>query len=176
MVTDDLAEIVLPSKELIKRYEKIFCGHIHVKSDVQSRSRLPKIIYTGSVFANEVNEGKKSVWKMEDGKIKEYELPGRKIVKVEDPAINDELLSYTKNAVVKIILTKKPNEDYLNSIKDILSHFEGGLLVEDYKTERKILKLADGDLNLDIMNLMKIYAEAKKLDLEKLKAGYELIK
>lgn len=174
IVTDDLAEIVLPSKELTKRYEKIFCGHIHVKSDVQSKDRLPKIIYTGSVFTNEVNEGKKSVWILEDGKVKEYELPVREIVKLENPLITN-LQKYQKNTIVKVILTEATNK-YLELVKENLEKCDGSILVEDYKTERKIVKFDDGDLDLDIMNLMKIYAEAKKLDFKKLEAGYELIK
>jgi DNA repair exonuclease SbcCD nuclease subunit len=170
--TDDLNEIVLPKKELSKKYDNIFLGHIHLSYvDVKAN-----IVYTGSVFTNEVNEGEKFVYTF-DGKLKtkEHQLPVRQIVKLEDPEFKD-FEKYTRDSILKVILTKLPTDTGLEKIKSLLSGYDGGILIEDYRIERKVLKFADGDLDLDIMNLIKIYAETKKLDFEKLKAGYELIK
>jgi DNA repair exonuclease SbcCD nuclease subunit len=171
IVTDDLNEIVLPKKELSKMYNNIFLGHIHLPySDNKSN-----IVYTGSVFTNEVNEGAKYVYTYDGIKIKEHQLPVRQIVKLEDPEPKD-FEKYTRDSILKVILTKKPAEKSLEKIKSLIDGYDGGILIEDYKVERKIIKFADDELNLDIMNLIKIYAEAKKLDFNKLKAGYELIK
>lgn len=169
--TDELNEIVLPRAKVTKLYENIFCGHLH------SAYCDPKnnVIYAGSIFTNEVNEGAKYVYTMEEGKITEHLLPTREIVKLENPDVKT-IDSFSKRAILKVVLSEKPSEEVLAAIKESMSLQDGSILVEDYKTERKIVKFEDGDLDLDISNLIKIYAKEKNLDLGKLQAGYELIK
>lgn len=167
--TDDLNEIVLPRAKITKMYENIFCGHIHTAyCDTKSN-----ILYAGSIFAQEINEGPGYVYIMDDGKIIECILPGRSIIKVEDPVT---FKGFPKNSIIKLILTKKPTENDLTSLKKELANYDGSILIEDYKTERKIIKFSDDDLNLEIGNLMAIYSKEKKIDLAKLQAGYDLIK
>lgn len=169
--TDSLNEIVLPKDELSKNYEKIFCGHIHLPSDNSD----DKIVYAGSIFGSEVNEGEKFVYTVEDGKVKRHALPGRKIVRLDNPTIPD-FEAFDEKTIMKAILTEKPGDELLEEIKNKLASFDGSILVEDYKTERKIIKFVDGELDLNIMNLMRVYAEEKKIDFDKLQAGYDLIK
>jgi DNA repair exonuclease SbcCD nuclease subunit len=169
--TDELNEIVLPRNKIIKKYKNIFCGHLH------NAYQDPKnnILYTGSIFSNEVNENDKFVYTIEDGKVTEHLLPGRRIIKLENPTFRS-MREIPKNSIIKIVLDKKPDESYLQGIKEHLNDYEGSILVEDYKTERKKIKFSDGELNLEISNLLNIYAKEKNIDLKKLQAGYELIK
>lgn len=169
--TDDLNEIVLPRAKITKKYENIFCGHLHEAYCDPKNS----IIYAGSIMTNEVNEGEKFVYTSEDGKTKEHHLPTRSIIKIEDPTFRD-MREFPKNSIVKVIFTKKPNGTFLHSLKEHLTEYDASILVEDYKTERKIIKFSDGELNLDISNLLSVYAKEKKIDLAKLQAGYDLIK
>jgi DNA repair exonuclease SbcCD nuclease subunit len=169
--TDDLNEIVLPRTKISKMYDKIFCGHIHhVYADMKSN-----IFYPGSILSNEVNEGPKFVYTMEDGELTDHLLPGREIVKLEDPTFRD-MREIPKNSIVKVVLTKKPAEVFLQGMKEHLAEYDGSILVEDYKTERKIIKFSDGELDLNINNLMSVYSKEKNIDLAKLQAGYDLIK
>jgi len=169
--TDTLNEIVLPRTEIKKRFKNTFCGHIHTPG----HDKKNNIIYVGSVFTNEVNEEEKFIYLMEDGELTQVPLVGRPIIKLEDPS-EEEIKSYPKNAIIKVILSKKIKEDALNDYKKILSNFDGSILVEDFKVERKAIKFDDDELNLNIDNLIKIYSENRKIDLNKLQKGYDLIK
>jgi signal recognition particle subunit SEC65 len=112
---------------------------------------------------------------MEEGVVTPHQLPVRQIVKLENPSL-EEIDKYSKDTIFKIIFSEKINEEDLVNVKMVLEKYAGSVLVEDYKTERKIVKFADGELDLNIDNLIKIYAETKKVDLNKLKTGYSLIK
>lgn len=169
--TDSLNEIVLPKATLTKRFDNIFCGHIHAAScDTKN-----KVVYTGSIFTDEVNEDKKYVYVMEDGAVEDFVLPCRPIVKVENPTV-DEIKAYSSDTILKVILSNKISKEELESTKEALTALDGSILIEDFKIERKVIKFKDGDLDLDIDNLIKIYAKDRKVDLEKLQNGYELIK
>lgn len=173
--TDDLNEIVLPKKEITKLYERVFCGHIHIKSDLKPNDRSTKVIYAGSIFTNEVNEGEKSVFILKDEEVTEYRLPVREIVKLDNPTLA-EIIEHNKYSILKVVLSNKITDEELSAYKEALTAFDGSVLVEDFKTERKIIKFVDGELDLNVINLMKVYAKEKKINFEKLKAGYELIK
>lgn len=169
--TDNLNEIVLPKKELSSRYGKIICGHIHIPSNKPK----DKVLYSGSIFTNEVNEGEKFIYIMDDDKVEEHKIPVREIVKLENPTLA-EVSKYKKGTILKVVLSEKVTEEELSAYKEVLSCFDGSVLVEDFKTERKIIKFVDGELDLDVMTLMRVYAKEKRIDFEKLKTGYELIK
>jgi DNA repair exonuclease SbcCD nuclease subunit len=170
--TNDLNEIVLPKANIAKKFDRIFCGHIHLPS----RDLENKVIYTGSVFTNEVNEKEKYIYTLENGNVEEIKLPCRSIVKLENPTIK-ELKEYSADTIVKTILSKKYDNEELSEIRNELQDgFDGYVLVEEFKTERKIVKFADGDLDLDIKNLLTIFAKERKIDMEKLFAGWDLIK
>lgn len=171
IMTDELNEVVLPRAKITKQYENIFCGHLH-SSHLDGKSN---VVYAGSIFTDEVNEGEKFVYTMEDGIIENHKLPVRDIIKLEDPTFRD-MREIKKESIVKVIMTKKPADNFLHEMEEKLLGYDGSILVEDYKTERKIVKFEDGDLDLDVVNLIKIYAKEKNLDLGKLQAGYELIK
>ena len=171
IMTDELNEVVLKREVIIPKYNNIICGHIHSPH----KKAKDKVVYAGSVFTNEVGEEEKFVYTMEDGVITPHKLPCRSIVKLENPTAK-EIEKYDSNSILKIILSNKVTEEELIAMKGLLSPFDGSILVEDYKTERKIIKFADGELDLNISNLIDIYAKEKKIDAGKLKAGYELIK
>ena len=166
--TGALNEIVIYRKEISSHFSMIFCGHIHTPFSEGN------FTYTGSVFSNEMNEGSKYIYTLEDDKLEKIKLPGRKIIKLDDPSI-EKIKECDKDSIVRVILTTKPSEEKEAEIKELLSSFAGSMLVEDFKVERKIVNFSDGELDLDIENLMRIYSEERKVDLKKLKDGYNLI-
>lgn len=168
--TNLLCEILLPKKEVVTHFKKIICGHIHTPYNKKN----DKVFYAGSIFSNEINEGSKYVYKMENDEIVPHKLPGREIIRLEDPTVED-IEKEDKSSILKVVLNKKPSEEKGEAIKEALGEFDGSVLVEDYKVDRKIVKFMDGELDLDPVNLMKIYAEERKVDFKKLSDGYNFI-
>jgi DNA repair exonuclease SbcCD nuclease subunit len=174
--TDFFDEIVLSRKELKKRYEFVFGGHIHMPSEAFDPIN---IIVAGSIFCNEMGETEKYVWKLdvENNKVEQIKLPGRGIYKMEDPTI-EILNSIEKGNIVKIIFTKKPEKEELDKIKEVAEKFDAFILVFDIPHERKKISLDNKKniIDLNINDLLEIYSKEKNIDLIKLKAGFELIR
>mgnify|MGYP002347385127 FL=1 len=171
IVTDMLKEPILPIS-ITKKFKRVFCGHIHVPGKTDKN----KVIYTGSVFTNEVNEDKKYVYWLEDDLVTDIILPCRPIIKIENPT-KDDLMDLERNHIVKAVFSKKYKEEELAVVKDLIrKRFDGHVIVDDFKTERKNIKIKDGDLDLDIKNLLTIYAKERNIDLQKLLDGWDLIK
>lgn len=181
-------EVVLPQKELEKKYKLVVGGHIH------EPQRHGNTLITGSLFTSEVGEIEKFIWKIsattkenadpdkiyvmgERGKwsfeIEKLKVPAREIHKLENPTIK-QLSSIPKNAIVKVVITKKETD--LEELKNQLLEFDAHLLVEDYPSERKKAHLEEGaafDFSLEA--LLKLYAKEKGVDLAKLMKGLEII-
>jgi len=177
-----LNEPVLPLAELKKKYKLIIGGHIHTSYQEEGT------LIAGSIFNNEVGEIQKYIWKVVDGIIKNSEvgfsteekstflvekipLPGRSIVKLENPT-NEQLSALKKDSIVKVIVSDKSID--VEQLKEKLSAFDASLIVEDYPNERTKTHV-EGALDFDIKNLLKVYADSKGLDCGKLLAGLELI-
>ena len=165
--TDSLNEVVLPKEELEARYKLIVAGHIH------QPQQYGKVLITGSLFTAEVGEKEKFIYKIrQDLSVETLKVPAREIWKIENPKYN-QLQAIPKNSIVKVILTT-PGLD-VEGIKDELSKFDAHLLIEDYPSERKKMHVAEGAFDFSIEALLKLYAEEKGVDLEKLKKGLALI-
>ena len=167
--TDTLREPVLSKVKFEKKYEMIVAGHIHVPQ------QYGKVLITGSVFTSEVGETEKYIWKIEtdDMTVEKLTVPQRGIVKLTDPT-EEELDDLPSNWIVKTIVTNKKTN--VADLKFLLSRFHASLIIEDYPDERKKVAIEkDAAFDFSIEALLKLYSEAKGVELEKLLAGLQLI-
>jgi len=184
--TNMFSEPILSQKALLKKYEWVIGGHIH-NPQVEGT-----VVVAGAIFNNEVGELKRYVWKLDlEGKHKsgaskssgpsqsllQIELPGRAIYKLENPS-DDDLKDIRKDSIIKVILTKKITNDEIDKLKLKLKKFDAYILLEQVPKERKKLHFGEGEslLEFDIEQLLELYAKEKKVDINKLKHGFELIK
>lgn len=169
--TDLFNEPVLDKSKLLNKFDLIVGGHIHLPSSDS------KVIITGSVFNNEVGEKGKKIWKIdtETMAFEHIDLPGRKIFKLENPT-NEDILNIPEKSIVKVILTKKI-EGGNDALKGILKNrFDAYLLLEQYPSERKKIHFDEGMVAFTPESLLESYAKERKIDINKLKAAYDLIK
>lgn len=166
--TNIFNEIVLPKKRLEEKYKLILAGHIHTPGV------YGKTIITGSVFNCDMGETEKYVWKInpKDLSVEQIKLPGRGIYKLVDPTVG-QIREIPTGNIVKVILTDK-NVD-ITTIKDELKPFDASLVVEQYPNVREKVHFEDGALDLDVVSLLNVYAQTKKVDVNLLQAGYSLI-
>lgn len=140
---------------------------------IAETERLDYIAHTVPLW---VGEGGKRIWKVnqETNWIDEIPLPGRSILKFENPTI-DVLKFLRKEDIIKVILTQ-PGQN-IEEIKKILKQFDAYILLEQYPHERRQVSWTEGEaLDFGIENLLKLYAKERKVDESKLMAGWELIK
>ena len=180
-------EAVLPREELEKKYKLVVAGHIHEPQQKGST------IITGSLFTSEVGETEKFIWKIsattkenadpdkiyvmgERGKwsfeIEKLKVPAREIHKLENPTIK-QLSTIPKNSIVKVIITKKTIN--VETLREKLNEFDASLLIEDYPSERKKMHVEEGAFDFSVEALLKLYAEEKGIDLQKLLKGLQII-
>ena len=170
-MSDLFDEVVLDRKELEKKYKLIIAGHIHQYNKLSKKTTV-----TGSIFCNEIGEHEKFIHKIDEEtlEVERLKLPGRGIYKLTDPK-EDEIAKIPKNSIVKVFITKK--EVDLEKIKKELEKFDGSLIIENLPSERKKMQYADEDiLGMEMEGLLDLYSKVKKVSLEKLKAGWDLIK
>lgn len=168
--TDLFHEIVLPKEELEKKYGLILAGHIH---DPQDRDKVHVI---GCTFSNEIGDDKKRVITVDTDTLEvvSHWLPVRPILKLINPTAND-LLSQQPNSILKVVLTKKYNEEEMKILKDLLSVFDAGMVVEQLPDTRRKIDFESGVLDFSVDNLLQIYSEERKVPLEKLKYAISLL-
>jgi len=178
MDVNKFPESILPTEELKKKFELVVGGHIH------NPQKKDNIIVAGSIFNNEVGEIQKYIWKIDEStlKVEQIKLPGRAITKLQDPLDKeqelDELIATKPNSIVKVIITKKIEDDKMVYLKKKLSFFDAFILLEQVPNERKKMHYGEGEslLEFDTEKLLEVYAKEKSVDISKLKHGYELIK
>lgn len=161
-------EVVLPKEKVESMYKLVIGGHIH------SAGVYGRTVVTGSVFNADMGETGKSIFKIDEKtlKVEEIKLPGRGIHKLVNPTDLqiDAIPCYN---IVKVIITD-PEFD-IDHVKEKLKNHDAHLIVEQYPRKREKVHFEDGAMDLDVNNLIKIYAEAKKVDINLLKKGLELI-
>lgn len=169
--TNIFHEPVLPKKDLEKMFKLVVGFHIH---SPQCEGRT---IIAGSVVNQECGEHGKFIWKIEEKtlKVEQIPLPGRGIYKLENPTIED-LIAIRNTNIVKVIMTAKVSKDMLEEIRENLEKFDASLLLEQYPSERKKLTVTDNILDYSVEKLLEVYALEKKVDLNKLKSAFELIR
>lgn len=165
-------EIVVSKSTLEKKYELVVAGHIH------GPSKNEKIVMAGSIFNNELGESDKKIYKLSMGKelkIKEIPLPGRAIVKMEDPTDAD-IKKIKKNSIVKVFLSKATERKGIIALKEKLApQCDAYIIVEKFKGEREKAHV-DSVMTMGIEDLLKIYAKEKKIPVDKLLNGFNLVK
>jgi DNA repair exonuclease SbcCD nuclease subunit len=163
-------EPILPKKELEKLFKLVVGFHVH-KPQCDGRT-----IIAGSIANQESGEHGKYIWKIgEKLAVEQIKLPGRQIWKVENATI-EELEKIPKNSIVKVILTEKISKEKIEEIRVALERFDASLLLEQYPSERKKLTVTDNILDYSVEKLLEVYALEKKVDLNKLKSAFELIR
>lgn len=166
--TDILKGVVLDKDELEKKYKLIIAGDIHVPQ------QYGKVTITGSLFTSEVGELEKFIWKIDDDMVvKKIKVPCRPIYKLINPT-PIQLTKLPKNAIVKIIITDKNIS--IDELKIIADGFDASLIIEDYPSERRKMKIDENNaMDFSITSLLKLYADSKKIDYQKLIHGFELL-
>lgn len=176
--TDFFPEIVLPQKELSKKYEKVFAGHLHQNNDISN-----KLIIVGSIFCNEVGEKEKFIYTLDEDTLEttKISLPVRQIIKLENPT-EEEIKSIPNNSIVKIIITKEKTIEEINIIKELLENTfsENGAYIFLEQIPQKRIKIhydkKDDLLSFSTEQLLEIYSKTKNIDFNKLILGFQLIK
>lgn len=168
MSTNEFKEVILPKDEVERRYKLVVAGHIHVP---QQKGRT---IITGSVFTHDTGEKEKFIWKLgtKTQSVEKIKLPCREIHKLENPT-HEQLEKIDPSSIVKVVITVKGLE--IEVLKKYLSRFDAFLLLEQYPSERTKVHFEEGALDLTVPSLLKIYAEQKGIDLDKLMEGYSMI-
>ena len=171
--TSVFPEPVLSRKELEKKFKLVVGGHIHATFAKGST------IIAGNVFNTQIGDVGKSIWKINSDtlKVEQIPLPGRKIYGLKDPEDKD-LKGIEKNSIVKVTITKKETLAQLEKLKTKLRKFDAFLLLEQVPKERKKLHFGGDEslLEFDIDQLLEVYAKERKIDLEKVKKGFDLIR
>lgn len=170
---DKLPEPTLKAENLIKKYSLVFGGHIHPPHKI-----LKNVFVTGSIFNNEVGEEQKYIYKIdkENLKVETLPLPGRKILKKENPT-EEDLKKEDKNNIVKAVFTKKKKESEMRKIKELLEQFDAYVIVEKISKKKNKMHYGDGEsiLEFDINKLLEMYAKEREVNLELLNHGFSLI-
>lgn len=163
-------EIVLPRKELSKRYDLITAGHIHLPEFRDN------VLVTGSVFNLKAGETDKNIWKIDSEtlEVEKVPLPGRGIYKFTNPTIN-ELKKILENSIVKVLLTDSELKPQADNFREELKRFDAGLLLENYLRKKREVGLEKDLLDMTIKDLLKIYSKKNKVSLSKLLSAWELI-
>lgn len=167
--TELFNEIVLPKDKLESKYKCVIGGHIHTPG-VYGRTWV-----TGSVFNSDMGETQKFIWKVDElkGQVTKIALPGRGIYKLENPTA-EQIDAVPVHNIVKVIVTDKSLN--VEALRKQLQRFDAFLVVEQYENERQKVHFEDGAIDLDLSNLLTIYAQARKIDIDLLNKGYDLIK
>lgn len=165
--TDTLKGVVLDKDELEKKYKLIIAGDIHVPQ------QYGNVIIAGSLFTSEVGELEKFIWKVDGNmKVEKLKVPARPIYKLTNPT-PIQLTKLPKNAIVKIIVTDKNIS--IEELKVVADGLDAYLIIEDYPNERAKMHIEQGAIDFNIESLLKLYAEAKNVDYQKLIHGLELL-
>lgn len=161
-------EPILNVSKLKKKYDLVLGGHIH------GTEQKGNCIVTGSVFNGQVGDNGKFIWKINDSdlSVEKISLPGRKIYSFTNPT-SEELSKIDTSSIVKVFITK--NEVGLDSLGEFLEKFDAHLVIEKYDNKREKAHFEEGALDLDTVKLLGIYAEQKKIELNNLMKGWELI-
>jgi DNA repair exonuclease SbcCD nuclease subunit len=167
---DFVNEIILPRDKMEKYFDHIFAGHIHHKQQLS-----PITYMTGDIFSTQIGDYEKSVWIYESTKkgetVTEVPMPVRGIYKM---VWEQKRTKIPKHSIVKCYVTDRKTD--LDEVRKYLKTFDASLIVEQYPSLRTKIHFEEGGLDLSVDSLLKLYAEAKKLDYGDLKEGFELIK
>lgn len=170
---EHLNEPVLPREVLESRYTHIFGGHIH-----QQQRLSEQTLVVGNIFPSEVGEVAKSVYIYDTrlNQVIDIPLPVRGIYKTEVADHNLFTgLRFPKASIVKVVITdREANVDLIRRLAK--EKFDASIIVEQYPRERSKVHFEEGTLDLTVDNMLKVYSEARKVEYNDLKEGFDLIR
>lgn len=168
--TEFFNELVLPKDMLEEKFGMTFGGHVH-----KAEKLSPKIQVTGNIFTSDMGEHRKSifVWDSRLEATAEVVLPVRGLYKVM-VGQGDYLASVPDYAIVKAVVTDPMTN--IETLKLELLRFEASIIVEQYPDKRVKTHYETGALDLTVDNMLKVFAETKKIDYNDLKEGFDLIR
>lgn len=172
--TNIFNEVVLPRKELSELFSLTFGGHIHLKDTIGN------IVVAGSVMTAEVGEREKFVWLLDvqsDGhSIKKIPLPVRPIIRLENPELID-LKKIPSGCILKIVFTEK-SEHSVQDFRKAAELADACAVLEQYpsKRQRELPQTERSPVDMSIEDLLRLYAQQRKVDEIKLLSAWEHVK
>lgn len=161
-----LHEIVLPVDKI---NGTLIAGHIHSPQVI-----LGKHTIVGSVFNNDANDNGKTLLKINDGVVTKIDIPGRRIITVTDPSV-DDIDTIDRGNIIKAVFTKKLKET--DEIINKLSEFDGHSIVRSFKEKRKKSKLSGKNvLDMSIEDIVKMYCSINDIEFSSIEKAFNLIK
>ena len=170
-LVDLFNEIVFPIEPIETMYPRIFAGHLHATQELSEKTTM-----TGSLFTAEVGEEKKYVfiYDTDTKQTEKIELPERGIYKVVLPGDILKIEKIPSNSIVKCYITDRQVD--VDEVKQSLQKFDAHVIIEAYPSQRTKVHFENGSMDLSLDNILKIYSEAKLIDHESLRRGFDLIK
>lgn len=170
--TQDLHEVYVP-KSVFPIFGKIIGGHIHKRAWVND-----DVLVTGNLFTNEVGEHDKAVFILDTdtGAITEHKVPCRGIYKVE-VRLGTTFDDIPDASIIKAVVVDPALQgEGVAQLRDTLKRFDAFVVVEQYPRKRQKIQIDEAaGLDLSLDNLIKVYAEARKVPHAELKAGLDLL-
>lgn len=167
---DFFNEVALPYGELKTKYKRIINGHIHQPLQFESFTQA------GSVFTDQVGEVDKFVYVLDqmDDTITPWRLPNNGIYKLVDPTM-DEVAKLKAGSIAKIYIN--PLRPDYNEIKNLAKMAGANFNIVE-KVDKVRDKVTDSTdiIDLNINDLLKLYAEKNKLNIDLLLEGFDIIK
>jgi DNA repair exonuclease SbcCD nuclease subunit len=166
-------ELVLPAT-VADNYSMVFGGHIHQPSKVND-----KVWVVGNIFTNEVGEHEKFIFILDTdtNTVEKIKLPLRGIYKVEITAGQNIPTDIPDQSIVKVTVYDRTLQGAgVEALRSQCARFDSYVLIEQYSKQRKKVNLNEsGALDLSIDNLLKVYAEQRKVNYPDLVTAFNLI-
>lgn len=165
-------EIMLDKKVISKLFKLSYAGHLHKYEKLEEN-----VFIVGSAFTKEVGENEKSLFILDTEKMKheKISLPVRGLYKLDSENNPPETFcDVPTHSIVKYIVTKKGIDTEF--IKKALERFDASMIIEQYEGEREKIDFEEGAIDLSVDSLLKLYADAKKIQYTDLLDGFNLIK
>lgn len=167
---DFFNEVSLPYSELKSRFKRCINGHIHNPLQFETFTQA------GSVFTDQVGEVEKFVYTLDivNDTITPHLLPNRGIYKLIDPAIED-IKKLPTDSIAKIYIN--PLRPDYNEIKELAKSMNINFHIIE-KVDKVRGKVSDNAdiIDLNINDLLKLYADKNKLSIDLLLEGFDIIK
>jgi hypothetical protein len=174
MSTNMLTEVLLPHKILNEKYNRVFGGHIH------SRSDKDRVHVVGSVFTHNSGDGDKWICILEEhekgSSVEWRKLPCRHINTLTGPDLK-AVKALEKDSIAKVIFTDRELIPSVQGIKEALVARKINFKILEQFREQRVKKEEDlSVVDLSIEKLLKIYADQKKVSFKALMEGFDIVK
>jgi len=160
---DLMHEAIFPREELLKHAEYVFSGHIHTRQDDGNVSVIGSVM---NMSLGETETKRVLVFDTVTGERTSIDLPGRKLCKLVNPSAEEMEEAAATMDYVKIV----------SDIPVVVPESLNGksCVVETPKSDRK--KVEEIGEDFSVPSLLKVYSKSREVDLNRLMAGYGVIK